>query len=135
MLERLVIGAGLLLAAHFCMSYIVPAPAGGRAWLIFPFARTGAVTTWTFGRIAGFPLVPMLGLAGCAVIAFFGAFLAALGWWLSAESWRPLVLIGTICSAILFVLHLGPWAIAPLALDGVMFWLAWTATWAPPTPA
>jgi hypothetical protein len=135
MVDRLLIGAGLFLAANFCMSYIIPAPAGEFGWLIFPFGRPDAIKTWTFGQIDGLPLVLMLGLAGIAVLAFCGAFLATFGWWVSAEWWRPLVLVGTICSAILFVLHIGPWAIMPLVLDAALFWVAWTSTWTPVAPA
>ena len=131
MVERLAAAAGLFVAANFCLSYIIPAPAGDFGWLIFPFGRVDAVKSWTFGQIEGFPLVLMLGLAGIAVLAFAGAFLATFGWWLPSDMWRPLVLVGTVCSALLFVLHLGPWAIAPLALDAVLFWVAWMSVWTP----
>lgn len=131
MIERILAAAGIFVAANFCMSYIIPAPAGELGWLIFPFGRVDATKTWTFGQIDGFPVVLMLGLAGIAVLAFLGAFLATFGWWVSSDMWRPLVLVGTICSAVLFVLHLGPWAIIPLALDAVLFWIAWTSAWAP----
>jgi hypothetical protein len=129
--ERLLAAAGIFLAANFCMSYIVPAPAGWPAWLLFPFGRTDAVNTWTFGRIDGFGLVLMLGLAGVAVLSFIGAFLATFGWWLSADWWPTLVLVGAGCSAALFLLHLGPWAIAPLILDAVLLWIAWAGVWLP----
>jgi hypothetical protein len=130
-MAELLAAAGIFVAANFCMSYIIPAPAGDLGWVIFPFGRTDATATWTFGRIDGIPLVVMLGLAGFAVLAFIGAFLATLGWWVSVDLWRPLVMIGTTLSATLFLLHLGPWAMAPLALDAVLFWVAWTAAWTP----
>jgi hypothetical protein len=129
--ERLTAAAGLFVAANFCMSYIIPAPAGEFGWLIFPFGRVDAIKSWTFGQIDGFPLVLMLGLAGVAVLAFAGAILATFGWWLPSDAWRTLVLIGTVCSSALFVLHLGPWAIIPLILDAALFWVAWTSAWAP----
>ena len=133
MIERLLIAVGLFVAANFCMSYIIPAPAGEFGWLIFPFGRVDAVKTWTFGQIDGFPSVLMIGLAGIAVLAFAGAFLATFGWFVPRELWRPLVLAATICSGVLFVLHLGPWAIVPLGLDVVLFWVAWTSAWSPAT--
>lgn len=133
MLERVVAAAAIFVAANFCMSYIIPAPAASPAWLVFPFGRTDATATWTFGHIEGFPLVVMLALAGVAVLAFIGAFLATVGLWVSPDSWRMLVLVGAGCSAVLFVLHLGPWAIAPLVLDGVLLWVAWTSAWLPAT--
>lgn len=135
MFERLLVAIGIFIAANFCMSYIIPAPAGEYGWLLFPFGRADAIKTWTFGGIDGFALVLMLALAGIAVIAFFGAFLATFGWWIGADLWRPLVLVGTICSALLFFLHLGPWAVAPLALDAVLLWVAWTSTGAVPAAA
>ena len=135
MLERLLVAAGLFVAANFCLSYIIPAPVGDPGWLIFPFGRADATTTWTFGHLDGFGLVLMLGLAGFAVLAFIGAFLATFGVWVPSDLWRPLVLLGTACSALLFVLHLGPWAIVPLVLDGVLFWVAWTSAWSPAVTA
>jgi hypothetical protein len=131
MIERLLAAAGIFVAANFCMSYIIPAPAGDVGWVAFPFGRTDATTTWTFGRLDGSPLVLMLAVAGLAVLAFIGAFLATFGWWVPTDLWRPLVMIGTTLSAILFLLHLGPWAIAPLALDAVLFWVAWSEAWTP----
>jgi hypothetical protein len=133
MVERLAAAAGLFVAANFCMSYIIPAPAGAFGWLIFPFGGVDAPKTWTFGEIDGFPLVLMLGLAGIAVLAFAGAFLATFGWWVQPDLWRPLVLVGAVCSGLLFVLHLGPWAVIPLGLNIILFWVAWASVWAPPT--
>ena len=135
MVERLLIAGGLFVAANFCLSYIIPAPAGDLGWIVFPFGRVDAVKTWTFGQIDGFPLVIMIGLAGVAVLAFTGAFFATVGWFVPADLWRPFVIVGAICSAILFLLHLGPWAIVPLALDAVLLWLAWTSAWGPQTAA
>lgn len=128
---RLMAAAAVFVAANFCMSYIIPAPAGDLGWVVFPFGRTDSLTTWTFGRIDGFPLVLMLALAGFAVLAFTGAFLATFGWWLSPELWRPLVAVGAGLSAVLFLLHLGPWSVAPLALDALLLWIAWTGSWTP----
>lgn len=129
--RRLLAAAGVFVAANFCMSYIIPAPAGDLGWVLFPFGRVGALETWTFGRVEGFPLVLMLALAGIAVLAFIGAFLATFGWWLSPELWRSLVIVGASCSAILFLLHLGPWAVAPLVLDALLLWVALTRAWTP----
>jgi hypothetical protein len=131
MVERVLVAAAIFLAANFCMSYIIPAPATSPAWILFPFGRTDAQATWTFGRVEGLPLALMLGLAALAVLAFIGAFLATFDLWVSADWWRTLVLAGAGASALLFVLHLGPWAIAPLALDVGLLWLAWSSTWTP----
>jgi hypothetical protein len=131
MFERLLAAGGIFVAANFCMSYIIPAPAGDVGWVLFPFGRTDALSSWKFGRIDGLPLVLMLALAGIAVLAFIGAFLATFGWWLSPELWRPLVIVGAGLSTILFLLHLGPWAVAPLVLDALLLWVALTRVWIP----
>lgn len=131
MFERILVAAAIFLAANFCMSYIIPAPTPSPGWVLFPFGRTDAQATWTFGHIEGLPLVLMLGLAAVAVLAFIGAFLATFNLWVPADWWRTLLLVGAGCSALLFVLHLGPWAIAPLALDALLIWVAWTSIWTP----
>ncbi|HEU5325153.1 MAG TPA: hypothetical protein VFV59_04645 [Candidatus Limnocylindria bacterium] len=131
MLERLVAAAAIFLAANFVMSYIIPAPAPSPWWLVFPFGREGAQATWTFGRIDGFPLVLMLAVAGLTVLAFIGAFLATFGIWVAADLWRALVIVGASGSLALFLLHLGPWAVAPLALDLLLLWVALSAVWTP----
>ncbi|MDQ3128362.1 MAG: hypothetical protein M3Q66_07925 [Chloroflexota bacterium] len=47
----------------------------------------------------------MIGLASIAVLTFFFVFFAALGLWVPANLWRPLVLVGVACSVVLLVLH------------------------------
>jgi hypothetical protein len=42
----------------------------------------------------------MVGLAGIAVLTFFLAFFSSLGLWIPADLWRPLVLIGIVCSVV-----------------------------------
>jgi hypothetical protein len=133
--ERVLAAAGLFAAATFCLSYIIPAAVPSPGWLLFPFGRVDGTVTWTFGRLdtvfGGFGLVLMIGLAGFAVLALAGAFLATFDLWIDPQHWRTLVMVGTTLSAVLFVLHLGPWAVLPLVLDGVLFWVAWTGAWAP----
>lgn len=131
MIERLLVAAGIFVAGHFTMSYIIPAPVASPWWLLFPFGRPDALATWTFGRIDGLPLAMMLGLAGIAVLAFIGAFLATFGAWVPSDWWRVLLVVGASCSIVLYVLHLGPWAVAPLALNLALLWLALASAWAP----
>jgi hypothetical protein len=135
MVERVLVAAGLFVAANFCMSYIIPAPVAWPAWVLFPFGRIDATVTWTFGRLdnvfGGFGLVLMIGLAGFAVLALAAAFLSTFGLWIDPMHWRALVIAGTTLSAALFVLHLGPWAIVPLVLNAVLFWVAWSGAWVP----
>jgi hypothetical protein len=73
----------------------------------------------------------MIGLAGIAVLTFFIAFFATLGLWVPADLWRPLVLVGVVCSVALLVLHPSVYAALPLALNGALAWVAWTSAWTP----
>ena len=73
----------------------------------------------------------MIGLAGIAVLTFFLAFFSSLGFWVPADMWRPLVLIGVICSVTLLVLHPSIYAALPLALNAGLAWIAWTSAWTP----
>ncbi|HLO34473.1 MAG TPA: hypothetical protein VK194_00255 [Candidatus Deferrimicrobium sp.] len=134
MAERLIAALALFVAAHFSMGYINPSAGGAEGTLLFPFA-TDAPTRWLFGSLDGSPLVLlvplMIGLAGIAVLAFFLAFLATFQLWVAPALWRPLVLVGTACSAILLVLHPSIWALVPLALDAALAWVAWTSAWTP----
>lgn len=136
--ERLVAALALFTAAHFAMGYINPSAGGSGGAVLFPFA-TDAPTRWLFGSLDGTPfvlLIPiMIGLAGIAVLAFFLAFLATFHLWVSPDLWRPLVLIGAASSALLLVLHPSIYAVAPLALDGVLAWVAWASVWTPAAAA
>jgi hypothetical protein len=137
-IERLLMGAALFIAAHFAMGYINPSAGGTGGALIFPFA-TDAPSHWVFGSLERMPvalLAPvMIGLAGIAVLTFTLAFLATFGMWVPPELWRPLVLIGTACSAFLLIVHPGVWVVLPLALDAGLAWIAWTGAWSPITAA
>jgi hypothetical protein len=87
------------------MGFINSSAGGSGGSLLFPFA-INAPTRWVFGSLDGMLglLVPvMIGLAAIAVMAFFLAFFAALGLWVPANLWRPLVLIGVGCCVALLV--------------------------------
>jgi hypothetical protein len=73
----------------------------------------------------------MIGLAGIAVLTFFLAFFASLGLWVQADMWRPLVLIGVVCSVALLVLHPSAYAALPLAQKAGLAWVARTSAWTP----
>jgi hypothetical protein len=102
--------------------------------MLFPFA-TDAPTRWAFGSLDSGPLallVPvMIGLAGVAVLAFFLAFFSAFGLLVPTNLWHTLVLVGVACSVTLLVLHPSIWIVVPLALNGVLAWIAWTSMWSP----
>jgi hypothetical protein len=133
LVERLIAAAAVFVAAHFAMGFINASAGGSGGSLLFPFA-TNAPTRWVFGSLEGMLglLVPiMIGLAAIAVLTFFFAFLAALGLWVPANLWRPLVLIGVGCSVALLVLHPSVYAALPLALNLALAWAAWTSAWSP----
>ena len=131
--ERLIAAAAVFVAAHFAMGFINASAGGASGSVLFPFA-TNAPSRWVFGSLEGMLglLIPvMIGLAAVAVLTFFLAFLAALGLWVPANLWRPLVLLGVACSVALLVLHPSVYTVLPLALNGGLAWVAWTSFWTP----
>jgi hypothetical protein len=133
-IERLIAAAALFVAAHLAMGYVNSSAGGSGGALIFPFA-TDAPSRWAFGALDGGPfvlLIPvMIGLAGIAVLAFFLGVLATFGLLVPTTLWRPLVLIGVVCSVTLLVLHPSVWVLLPLALNAGLAWVAWTSAWTP----
>jgi hypothetical protein len=132
-IERILAAAAVFVAAHFAMGFINSSAGGSGGSLLFPFA-TDAPTRWVFGSLDGMLglLSPvMIGLAGIAVLAFFLAFFSSLGLWVPADMWRPLVLIGVVCSVALLILHPSVYAALPLALNAGLAWVAWTSAWTP----
>jgi hypothetical protein len=135
-IERLIAAGAVFVAAHFAMGFINASAGGTSGSLLFPYA-TDAPSRWAFGSLEGMLglLIPvMIGLAAIAVLTFFLAFFAALGLWVPAGWWRPLVLMGVACSASLLVLHPSVYAVLPMALNAGLAWVAWTSAWSP-TPA
>jgi hypothetical protein len=132
-IERLLAAAAVFVAAHFAMGFINSSAGGSGGSLLFPFA-TDAPTRWVFGSLDGMlGLVSpvMIGLAGIAVLTFSLAFVSSLGLWVPGDMWRPLVLVGVICSVSLLVLHPSVYAALPLALNAGLGWVAWTSVWTP----
>ena len=133
-IERLVAGAAVFVAAHFAMGYINSSAGGSGGALIFPFA-SNAGSRWVFGSLDGGPLVLliplMIGLAGVAVLALFLGFLATFGLWVPMNLWRPLIVVGVACSTVLLVTHPSIWIVLPLALNAGLAWVAWTSAWTP----
>jgi hypothetical protein len=133
LVERLIAAVAVFVAAHFAMGFINASAGGSGGTLLFPFA-TNAPSRWAFGSLDGMLglLVPvMIGLAAIAVLTFFLAFFAALGLWVPATLWRPLVLIGVGCSVALLVLHPSVFVALPLLLNAGLAWVAWTSFWTP----
>ena len=133
LVEPLIAAAAVFVAAHFAMGFINASAGGSGGSLLFRFA-TNAPSRWVFGSLDGMLglLIPlMIGLAAIAVLTFFLAFFAAIGLWVPANLWRPLVLVGVACSVVLLVLHPSIYAALPLALNLGLAWVAWTSAWTP----
>ena len=134
-IERLFAAVAVFVAAHFAMGFINSSAGGAGGNLLFPYA-TDAPSRWVFGSLDAMLglLVPvMIGLAGIAVLTFFLAFLATVGLWVPADLWRPLILVGAVCSIALLVLHPSVYAVLPLVLNAGLAWVAWTSAWTPAT--
>jgi len=134
-IERLFAAVAVFVAAHFAMGFINSSAGGAGGNLLFPYA-TDAPSRWVFGSLDAMLglLVPvMIGLAGIAVLTFFLAFLATVGLWVPADLWRPLILLGAVCSIALLVMQTSVYAVLPLALKERLAWVAWTSAWTPAT--
>jgi hypothetical protein len=124
---RYVVAILLLLGAHFSLTAFVPG-AAGKALFYWPWAADSKpVLAFLGGSIKGV-LTPLF--AAVAGVAFLCAFLSLFGWLVPAAWWTPLVLAGSLSSALLFLMYLGPVAILPLLVDiallvGVLV-LRWT---------
>ena len=126
---RIVVMILLLVGAHFAGTAFVP---GQRATVIWPF---GIESRPVLARIGGLPSqsgsVASPLLAGLAVLAFVGAFMAVVGVVVPAAWFVPLVVAGSLGSIALFLLFAGPWAALPIVVDVILLWgvlgLHWTA--------
>jgi hypothetical protein len=128
---RLLLALGLFVAAHFGLCYIIPQSGAGS--FLFPFGRAelhDGIDHTVFGHFGGMPFVLMLGIAGLAVLAFCAAFAANFGWYVPAEYCRPLVLTGAVLSGAIYLLHWGPRALLPLAIDAALAYAVLASGWA-----
>lgn len=122
----------ILLGAQFSLTAFSPANAG-KAWLLWPFS--GGSRPW-LGLIGGLPqqsgsvVTPLL--AGVAGLCFFAALAGLFGWLVPPEWWRPLVLIASTASLLLFVLYLNPLAIPPILVDMILLWGMLVQNWSVP---
>jgi hypothetical protein len=65
-----------------------------------------------------------------AFLAFLFAAVAAVGP-LPARLWRPLVVVGSVASAILLVIFATPWTVPGLLIDVVLLWAVVVGRWRP----
>ena len=100
----------------------------GPAW---PFAATDPWLVSSLG--AGSDGVRTVGIA-LAVVTFLAFLLAALtaaGIVLPSSFWAPLIVVGSVASAIVLVIFVTPWTLPFLALDALLLWATLVQSWHP----
>ena len=122
---RVLILGLLLFAAHINLTALVPAAAdqapppwwvGGR--LVWPFGLDTHTLLPAGGAVDA--LTPILGIASAV---FFLMAAGALLHWIVPGSWLgALIVAGAVCSLVLQVVWISPWAALPLLVDGVLLW-------------
>lgn len=113
------------------MTFLVPADAANPIW---PFAKDSRPRIPALGPDRLPPAGGMtlaLALAGIAVLAFILAFLSFFGIVVASGWWVPLVLAGSVASALLFLLYLSPFSLVPLAVDVILAAGVIVARWTP----
>lgn len=115
----------LLLVVHggVHISYVC-----GPAW---PFVATDPWLVSSLG--AGSDAVRTVGIA-LAVVTFIAFLLAALttaGIVLPSSFWAPLIVVGSIASAIVLLIFVTPWTLPFLAIDALLLWATLVESWHP----
>jgi hypothetical protein len=126
---RYAIAALVVIAAHFSLTAFAPAEAG-KAWAFWPFAADSRPILAGVGGLPqqpGSALAPML--AGLAGVGFILALLGLFDFAVPLAWWRSLVVAAAAASILLYLLFLGRWSALPIALDGVLVWLAVAQPW------
>ncbi len=115
----------LLLGAQLNLTAIIPlakgqAPppwwVGGR--LLWPFAAD--TRTLLPPGDALNTLTPILGIA--AAVFFLLAAAALLHWLVPAQWFTWLIVAGAVCSVVLQIIWISPWAALPLLVDAALLW-------------
>jgi hypothetical protein len=120
----LLLAVALVLAAHFAMTFNVPARAG-KSWLGWPFAigdsgRLGAVFGPSGARL----------LAALAASVFVIAVLSLFGLWVPQGWWQPLAIVAGVLSLSLMGLFFSANKLFAIAVDLLVIAVAavsWTA--------
>jgi len=106
----------LVLGAHFSLTAIAPGGAG-KALFYWPFAKDRQPTIDIFGSATKVITKVLSILAG---LSFLASVAALLGWLVPANWWSSLVIIGSVSSAVLFLLYVDLFAFIPLVIDAVL---------------
>lgn len=129
---RIVLLVLLLLGAQFSATAFVPAGAG-KGWILWPFA---ADSKSLLGFVGGVPqqsggiFAPILAaLASLSALGFLAAAACLFGLLIPETWWPILVAASAILSLLLQVLYIGPLAILPMVVDGVLLWGVFVQHW------
>lgn len=121
---RWIVALLLLLGAHFALTALIPGP---KALIYWPF---GAGTEPTLPLSPGLARTATQLLAVVGGLGFLLALLALFHIAVPAEWFAALVVTGAAASALLYMLYLGLYAIAPLAISALLVYgvlrLGWT---------
>ena len=106
----------LVLGAHFALTAIVPGEAG-KVLFYWPFAKDSQPTINIFG-----PATKVIArvLSVIAGFCFLASVAALFGWLIPANWWTLLIIVGSVSSALLFLLYVGLYTILPLVIDAVL---------------
>jgi hypothetical protein len=134
---RIAVTLLVFLAWHGPTTFFVPSgPPHEGGWVIWPFGQQSRpVVDALVGIFApdkvttnGQPTVALVA-AGLASLAFIVAGLALWGLLVPAGWWTPALVIGALCSILLFAIYLSPLSVIPFVLDAIVLWGAVTQGW------
>ena len=116
----------LVLGAHFALTAIAPGKAG-KALFYWPFAKDSQPTINLFGSATKVITQVLSMIAG---LCFLASVAALFQWLIPSNWWTFLIIVGSVSSALLFLLYIGLYAILPLIINvvlllGVFVW-HWT---------
>jgi hypothetical protein len=127
----------VFLAWHSPTTFFVPSgPPHEGGWAIWPFGQQSRpVLDALVGILApdkvttnGQPTVALVA-AGLASLAFIVAGLALWGLLVPSGWWTPALVIGAVCSIVLFAIYLSPLSLIPFVVDAIVLWGVATQGW------
>jgi hypothetical protein len=115
----------LLLAAHFALTATFPGKAG-KAAFYWPFAKDSNPRLNIFGSFTQ-PVTLLLSItAGACLLASVAS---VFGWLIPAGWFHLLAGLGTIASALLYLLYISRYSLIPLAIDAFLLWGVFVWQW------
>jgi hypothetical protein len=128
------VGAFLVIEAHFMASYVVPLTTSAKATF---GGLLGWAWPWAYGdgglpgqiQPGSFPIVALF-IAVTAATLFLLAALSVVSIWVPHSWWRGLAATGAVLSLCVMVGFFGPTKLLPMAADLAVLWAALT-NWAP----